>query len=167
ICKVVTLTLEHGNNDVVPGSYEALGMIANARFGHHDAAYRFGKIGCDLLERRGLNHLGGRVYYLFGVMVAPWTRPFREGIDPTRRAFQLAKEHGDPAFAAHACRGLSSLLFAMGHPLDHLELEAEHLLEFVRPFGFFLDRISPLLALVRMLRGKTRQFGFLDDDGFS
>src|SRR5262249_11583938 len=47
------------------------------------------------------------------------------------------------------------------------ELEAEHGLEYVRQFGFFLDRISALLALVRMLRGSTRKFGSLDDGRFT
>ncbi|HKB22630.1 MAG TPA: ATP-binding protein, partial [Methyloceanibacter sp.] len=44
--------------------------------------------------------------------------------------------------------------------------EAEHALEFVRRFGFFIDRISARLALVRMLRGRTTKFGSLDDGRF-
>ena len=31
------------------------------------------------------------------------------------------------------------------------------------PFGFFLDRMSAPLALVRTLQGKTPRFGTLDD----
>src|SRR5262249_22960862 len=121
---------------------------------------------CDLLEKHGLNHFGGRTYFLFAV-VAPWTRPFGEGIDPARRAFQMAKQHGDPAFAAHGCRALNSILLALGHSLDQVEREAEHGLEFVGRFGFFLDRISILLALVRTLRGGTMTFGTLDDGRFT
>jgi PAS domain S-box-containing protein len=166
ICRAANLSLEHGNSDAAPAIYQALGMVASARFGHYDKGFRFGKMGCDLLERRGLNHLGGRTYTLFAVLV-PWTRPLGEGIDPARRAFQLAKEHGDPAFAALALRDLSSILIASGHPLDQLEREAEEGLEFVRRFGFFLDRVSATLALVRMLRGTTANFGSLDDGQFT
>jgi hypothetical protein len=79
----------------------------------------------------------------------------------------MAKEHGDPSVAAVASRALNSILLALGYPLDRVEREAEHALEFVRRFGFFLDRISPPLALVRMLRGRTTKFGFLDDGGFT
>src|SRR5262249_9004444 len=59
------------------------------------------------------------------------------------------------------------ILLALGHPLDQVEREAEHGLEFVQRFGFFLDRISAPLALVRMLSGRTTKFGSLDDGRFT
>src|SRR6516164_2237639 len=166
ICRAVNLNLERGSSDAAPFNYAALHMIASARFGHYNEGYRFGKMACDLLERRGLKHLGGRTYFLFAGLI-PWTRPFGEGVDPARRAFQMAKEHGDPAFAAHACRTLTSLLLALGHQLERVEYEAEHGLEFVRQFGFFLDRISAPLALIRPLRGRASKFGSLDDGRFT
>jgi len=166
ICRAANLNLERGNSDGAPGNYVALGIIASARFGHYDEGYRLGKMGCDLLERRGLHHVGGRTYTQFAVLV-PWTRPLGESIDPARRAFQMAKEHGDPAFAALAIRDLSFNLLALGHPLDQIEREAEQGLEFVRRFGLFLDRISAPLALVRTLRGTTAKFGSLDDGRFT
>src|SRR5262249_50519382 len=165
-CRAANLSLERGNSDLAPFNYAATGLIASARFGHHDEGYRLAKMACDLLERHGLKHFGGRTYFVFAVVV-PWTRPLREGIDPARRAFEMAKEHGDPAFAAMGSRALGGILLALGHPLDQIELEAEHGLEHVRRFGFFLDRISSLLALVRTLRGKTTKFGSLDDGRFT
>ncbi|MGA2125618.1 MAG: AAA family ATPase [Xanthobacteraceae bacterium] len=165
VCRAVNLSLERGNSDAAPVSYASLGLIAGPRFGQHDRGYRLGKMACELIERYGLKHFGGRTYFNFAVLI-PWTRPFRDGIDPTRRAFQMSKDHGQPTFAAHAGRGLASLLLAVGHPLDQLEREAERALEFMQPFGFFLDRISQPLALVRMLRGKTSSFGSLDDGRF-
>jgi PAS domain S-box-containing protein len=165
ISRAINVSLERGNSDAAPHTYEVLGLIAAARFGHHDEGYRFGKMACDLLERRGLNHFGGRTYFAFTVLI-PWMRPFGDGIDPARRAFQMATEHGDPAFAAMGCRALCSTLLALGYPLDQVEREAEHGLKFVRKFGFFLDRISAPLALARSLRGRTAKFGSLDHDGF-
>ncbi|MBV9428123.1 MAG: AAA family ATPase [Bradyrhizobiaceae bacterium] len=164
VSRAVNLSLEHSNNNAAP-AYQSLGMIAGPRFGHYQEGYRFGKMACDLLERRGLTHRGGQTYFGFAALV-PWTRPLEEAIDPARRAFQLAKEHGHPAFAALACRALNSILLALGHPLDQVEREAEHGLEFVQQFGFFLDRISAPLAFVRTLRGLTTNFGSLDDGRF-
>ncbi len=166
ICKAANLNLERGNSDAAPGNYQALGMIASARFGQYDQGYRLGSMGCDLLERRGWNHYGGRTYNLFAILI-PWTRPLAEGIVPERRSFQLAKEHGDPTFAAFALRDLSFILLALGHPLDQLQREIEDGLEFVRRFGSFLDRVSAPLAFVRMLRGTTAKFGSLDDGEFT
>jgi PAS domain S-box-containing protein len=164
-CRATNLSLERGNCDAAPANYVATGLIARARYGHYEEGYRFTKMACNLLELRGWNHVGGRTYFQAAVNI-PWTRPLREGLDPARRGFQMAKEHGDPVFAAHGCRVLNSILLALGQPLDQVESEAEHGLTFTRPFGFFLDRISPLLALVRTLRGKTAKFGSLDDGPF-
>jgi PAS domain S-box-containing protein len=166
VSRAVNLCLERGNSDAAPVTYVAMGLLASARFGHHDEGYRLGKMACELLERRGSYHFGGRAYAHFACLI-PWTRPLSEGIDPARRAFELAKEHGDPAFAALACRTLNSILLALGHPLDELEREAEHGLEFARRFGSFLDRISTLLALVATLRGRTIKFGSLDNARFT
>jgi PAS domain S-box-containing protein len=166
ICRATNLSLERGNNDAAPVSYAAMGMIASARFGDHEKGYRLGKMACDLVERRGLNHFGGRAYNRFAVVV-PWTRPLAEAIDPSRRAFEMAKRHGEPTFASFSSRDLVSVLLAVGHPLDQVEHEAEQALEFVLPFGLFLDRMSAPLALIRMLRGRTTKFGSLDDGRFT
>jgi PAS domain S-box-containing protein len=165
-CMAVNLSVEHGNGEGSLLNYVATAMIAGPRFGQYVEGYRFVKLACDLLERRGLTYFGARTYTGFAVVV-PWTRPLREGIDPSRRAFQLAKDHGDPTYAALAARGLSTILLALGHPLDQFEREAEDALEFVQRFGLFLDRLSAPLALARMLRGRTAQFGSLDDGQFT
>ncbi|WP_074117802.1 AAA family ATPase [Bradyrhizobium sp. AS23.2] len=166
VCAATNLSLEHGISDAVPFNYVATAMLAGPRFGQYIEGYRFGKMACDLLERRGFTHFGARAYVAFAIIV-PWTRPLREGIDPSRRAFQMAKDHGDPTYAALAARGLSTILFAAGHPLDQFEREAQEALEFVQRYGFFLDRLSAPIALARTLRGKTAKFGSLDDGEFT
>ncbi|MGV7212568.1 PAS domain S-box protein [Bradyrhizobium sp. UFLA05-112] len=166
ICRAANLTLERGNSELAPYNYAAMSLIASARFGHYDRGYRLGRMGCDLLERRGWHHFGGRTYFVFATLL-PWTRPFGDAIDPARRAFQMAQEHGDPLYAAVTSRALNSVFLALGHPLDQVEHEANYGLEFSRRFGFYLDRISAPLALVRTLRGETTKFGSLDDGRFS
>jgi predicted ATPase/GAF domain-containing protein len=164
-CRAANLNLEGGNSDAAAANYSSLAIMASCPFGDYHEGYRIGKMACDLLERRPLIHFGARTYHNFAVVV-PWTQPLREAIDPARRAFEIAKERGDPAFAAYACHTLSSIFLALGHPLDQVEREVEHGTAFVRRFGFLLDRISASLALVRTLRGTTEQFGCLDDGQF-
>jgi PAS domain S-box-containing protein len=166
VCMAVNLSLEHGNSEASPFHYAAMGMIAGPRFGHYDEGSRFGKLACDLIELHGLTRFGERAYVAFAIAV-PWTRPLSEGIEPWRRAFQMAKEHGDPTYVSIASRGLGTTLLALGRPLDQFEREAEDGLEFVRRYGFFLDSLSAPIALARTLRGKTTKFGSLDDDGFT
>ena len=54
ICRMVNLSLEHGNSDASCFAYIWFGMIAGPRFGNYEAAFRFGQLGYDLLEKRGL-----------------------------------------------------------------------------------------------------------------
>src|SRR3989441_1273572 len=167
-CRALNVSLERGNSDAAPAHYASVGLQAGDRFGDYDAGYRLGKMACDLTERRGLKRFGGKTYSVFALVV-PWTRPVREGMDPVLRAFQMANEQGDPTFAAYACRNLISILLASGDPLDHVEREAEHGIEFARTvrFEFAVDMISAPLAFVRTLRGETANFGSLDDGRFT
>ena len=162
ICRSANLNLQGGNSDAAAANYAFLALMASGLFGDYHEGYQLAKMACDLVERRPLIHFGARPYYHISIVV-PWTRPLRQAIDPARRAFQIAKERGDPAFAAYSCHILSSIFLALGHPLDQVERELEHGLEFVRRFRFLLDRISASLALVRTLRGATAKFGSLDD----
>ena len=63
---------------------------------------------------------------------------------------------------------LSNLLMA-GDSLVEVEREAEATLAFCRKdvFADYTDTVSAQLALIRNLRGLTRQFGLLDYDGFT
>ncbi|MCW5658743.1 MAG: AAA family ATPase [Burkholderiaceae bacterium] len=166
VSTAVSLSLQRGNSHAAPHAYAAMALISGARFGQHAVAYRLAKAACQLVEDRGLNHFGGKVYWNFAVLV-PWTRPLEFAIDPVHRAFQLSKEQGNPASAAHTSRILIFFLLALGHPLDQVELEAEKALESTSPFGSFLERVSAPLALIRSLRGKTSRFGSLDDGSFA
>ena len=165
ICRAVNLSLERGNSDAAPAHYAAVGLMAGHRFGHYDAGYRLARMACDLTERHGLSRLGGKTYSVFALVV-PWTRPLRESVLPARRAVQMANRQGDPTFAAYGCRKIISILLASGEPLDRVEREAEHGLEFARTvrFGFAADMISAPLAFIRTLRGETAKFGSLEVD---
>src|SRR5262249_16103353 len=91
ICRSTSISLEHGNRDAAWVRYAQLGIIASARIDHCQEGYLFGRMACDLVERRGFNRFGGKTFLLFAVLV-PWTRPLGDGIDPARRAFEMAKE---------------------------------------------------------------------------
>jgi len=54
ICRMVCLSLEHGNCDGSCYAYVWLGMLAGPHFGNYQAGFQFGKLGYDLVEERGL-----------------------------------------------------------------------------------------------------------------
>ena len=168
ICRMANLSLEHGNSDGSCYAYAWLGIILGPYFGEYRAAFRFGKLGLDLMEQRGLRRFQARVYLLFGHRVIPWTQPIRTGRPFVRRAFDAASKFGDLTFAAYSCDNLTTNLLATGDPLAEVQREAEAGLGFARQarFGLATDLSTPQVRLIRTLRGLTPEFGVFNDTDF-
>jgi PAS domain S-box-containing protein len=168
-CGTLNLSLERGNSDGSCLAYVGLGLVAAKRFGDYKAAFRFGEIGFELVERLGLKRFQPRIYLHFGAHLMPYTRHVRAGRDLLRRAFEIANGNGDLLFAGYSCATLIENLLSTGESLVEVQREAEHSLEFARKiqFGFAIDSIAAQLGLIRTLRGSTPQFGCLDDEQFN
>jgi PAS domain S-box-containing protein len=168
ICRMVNLSLEHGNSDGSCFAYVWLGMILGPHFGDYQAGFRFGRLGYDLVEKRGLHRYQARAYMSFGNLVMPWTRHIQTGRALVRRAFDTANKTGDLTFAAYSCNNLNTNLLASGDPLGEVQREAESGLEFARNarFGLVVDIITGQLGLIRTLRGLTPEFGSFNDERF-
>jgi PAS domain S-box-containing protein len=169
-CRAVNLSLESGNCDGSCMPYVWLPMVAGPRFDdYRTAVYRFGQLGYDLVERRGLTRFQARTYELFGYGVVPWTRHVRAGRDPLRRAFEAALKNGDLTFAAYCGTQLNTNLLAAGDPLAEAEGEAQQALAFSQKmrFGLVIDANAAQLGLIRSLRGLTPTFGSFDDEQFN
>ena len=169
ICRMVNLSLEHGNSDGSGVGYTWLGAFLRPRFGNPTAGIRFGQVGLDLVENRGLLRWKARVYLDFGILITPWSKYLRNGVELVRRCFDAANETGDVTFASYSCNCLVTLLLAAGHPLAAVQREAETGLAFVRKarFGLATDNATAQLQLIRSLRGMTRKLGSLDDEDFA
>jgi PAS domain S-box-containing protein len=168
ICRAVNLSLEGGNCDGSCFAYVRLGMIAGSRFGDYQAAYRFGRLGHDLVERHGLKRFQARTYMCFGGFVVPWTRHVRAGRDLLQRGLQAANKIGDLVYAACG-HHLTTNLLATGEPLVDVQREAENVLAFAQKarFEFIIDIAATQLELIRTLRGLTPKFGSFDDGQFA
>jgi PAS domain S-box-containing protein len=169
ICRMVNLSLEHGNSDGSCFAYVWLGMILGPHFGDYQAGFRFGRLGYDLVEKRGLHRYQARAYMSFGNLVMPWTRHIRTGRPLVRRAFDAANKTGDLTFAAYSCNNLNTNLLASGDPLGEVQREAENGFEFARKarFGLVIDIVTAQLSLIRTLRGLTPKFGSFNEEGFN
>jgi PAS domain S-box-containing protein len=167
ICRSVNLSLESGNCDGSCFAYVRLGMVAGSRFGDYQAAYRFGRLGHDLVQRHGLKRFEARTYMCFGGFVVPWTRHIRTGRDLLHRGLQAANKTGDLVYAACG-HHLTTNLLATGEPLADVQREAENRLAFAQKarFEFLIDIAATQLELIRTLRGLTPTFGSFDDGRF-
>jgi len=167
-CRMVNLSLEHGNSDGSCFAYVFLGMVAGPHFDNYAGGFQFGRLGYALVEKRNLLRYRARTYMSFGSFVMPWTRHVRTGRDLVRRAFDVANKMGDLTFGAYSCNNLNTNLLAAGDALAETQSEAERGLEFAHKarFGLVIAIITAQLQLIRTLRGLTPAFGRFDEEQF-
>jgi PAS domain S-box-containing protein len=168
VCRMAALSLEHGNSDGSCLGYAWLGSVLGMYFGNYQAGRRFGRLGLDLVEKRGLERFRARVYLVFAVHVVNWTQNLSMSRDLLRRAFAAAQETGDLSYVAYSCVDLVTNFLASGDPLGEAEREAENGLEFVRKmsFGLISDCMIGQLRLIRVLRGLRPVFTSFDGAEF-
>ena len=163
--RMANLSLEHGHCDGSAFAYVWLGFVLGSRFGDYSNGFRFGRLGLDLVDRRGLDRFKPRVYLAFGQLVNPWVMHLGTSRDLLRRAFVAAREHGDLTYAAYGCTNLVTNLLGTGDPLADVEEEAANGLAFARQarFGLVAAFLTTQLGLVRSLRGRTAGLGSFTD----
>ncbi len=101
---MVNLSLEHGNSDASCYAYALFGAVLGSEFSDYRASTRFGKLGLDLVEQRGLDRFEAGVYLVLAIDITPWTQPIRGGRSLIQRAFDAAEKLGDRTFAAYSLR---------------------------------------------------------------
>jgi PAS domain S-box-containing protein len=169
ICRMVNLSIEYGNSDGSCIAYVYLGMIAGPHFGNYDAAFRFGRLGYELVESRGLRRFQARSYMCFASHIVPWAKHIDACRELIGRTFEVANKMHDLTFAAYSCNNVNTIRLVAGDRLAEVESEAGNGLKFAREagFGMVIDIVTTQLALIRTLRGSTRQFGCFDDGQFN
>jgi PAS domain S-box-containing protein len=158
--RMANISMEHGNCDASCLAYIVVGMVLGPRFGDYQGGYRFGKLGLDLLEQRGLQRFKAQTYLGFGCLISQWARHVRVGIDAVRRAFDAARESGNLVYASYCCNCLIALRLAEGAPLGEVQQEAERLFGFAQKarFGLVIATMNTQLMTLRALRGLPQQF---------
>ena len=127
-------------------------------FDNYEAAFRFGKMGFDLMEKRGPLRFKAAVYFCFAQMVNCWTKHFRSSIELQRRAFEVAQQTGNFQTASYtrnatdhaAARGRRSApRGASAPPRTGSPSRGE------RSSAWSRTSLTTQLRLIRQLRGST------------
>ncbi|MCF4996841.1 AAA family ATPase [Pseudomonas syringae] len=168
ICKAITLCLERGNCDASCVHYANAFRVAGRRFGDYQAGFRFGQLGCDLVDKRGLNQFEASTYLCFSNFAVRWMRPVAQCRELLRRSFTAANRIGDLPYGAYAGNAFTSDFLFAGEPLSEVQDVAERGMAYARKvrFGLVTDFIGTQLAIIRMLRGSTPVFGCFDSSEF-
>lgn len=164
VCRMVSLSLEHGNCDASCFCYVWLGMFAGPRFDNYKDGFRFAQLGYDLVEKKGLVRYQARTYMNIGCTVMPWATHVGDGRQLIRRAFDAAYRVGDLTFASYSWDQIVTNYLAVGDPLGETQTECENGLAFARrvQFGLVIELCGAQLGLIMTLRGLTPTFGSLD-----
>jgi PAS domain S-box-containing protein len=169
LCRMVNLSLEHGNCDASCFAYVWLAMFAGPRFNNYKDGFRFGQLGYDLVEKRGLTRYQARIWMNMGSTVMPWAKHPASGRELVRRAFDAAYRIGDLTFASYSWDQLVTICLAVGDPLAEVQTECENGRAFAERmrFGFVVELCEPQLGLILTLRGLTPTFGCLDHQEYN
>lgn len=151
ICKAITLSLEWGNCDASCVLYANLFRVAGRRFGDYEVGFRFGRLGCELVDQRGLKRFEASTYLCFSNFAVRWMKPVGQCRDLLRRSFTAANRIGDLPYGAYAGNSLTSDFLFAGEPLSEVQDEAERGLVYARKvrFGLVTDFIATQRVLIR------------------
>src|SRR5262249_52929492 len=128
-----------------------------------------GRLGCELVEQRGLKRFQARTYLVAGYHVVPYAEQVRTTRDLLRRGFEVADKSADLMYMGwYKGFYLIENLVAAADPLMEVQREGERGLAFAQKMqlGHVIDVIPSYLGLVRMLRGLTSRFGSFNDEQF-
>ncbi|HSW04322.1 response regulator [Aquabacterium sp.] len=135
LCRMVTLSLQHGNSGASAHAYANLGVVLGPVFHRYREGFRFTRLACDLVDRHGFIAHQARIRYAMG-QVGFWTQPVAGAIDYMRAAWRSATETGDRAFACYSAAQLVNGLLLRNDPLDEVWRESEMSLDVTRQARF-------------------------------
>ncbi len=164
-CKMVELSILHGNAGPSAMSYATLGMVLGPELGRYREGFEFGQLASDLVDRLGLVSLRARIDVIFHGCISFWTHRLEDTVEPLLRSFEGALTSGDVSFACYGSTNAIAALIGVGAPLATAAREAERRIAFVRRtgFGHMLDALVGYERLIRSLRGETEE---LDEAAF-
>lgn len=98
--KLMKLTLTHGLSMIAPLAFSTYGMLCISGMRDVNAAFRFGELGLELLERLEVREYLPRVYAAFYGCIHHWKRPLRDALEPLLHAHRVGMLTGDVEFSS-------------------------------------------------------------------
>jgi len=167
LCRMVAMSLRHGNSEAAVHGYAWYGMVLGPVFKRYAQGYDFGVLACDLVERHHFSAARGKALYSLE-MINYWSGSIGLSLELIRTAFHHALQSGDFQIACYASNHIVTDRLALGHPLEQVYQESLERLSFARKAGYqaVQDIIHHTQRYVQQLRGLSRSFDTLSGEGF-
>jgi len=166
--RMVMLCVQHGICVDSAWAYAHLGIVLGSVFHRNSEGYRFGKLACELVEKRGLIASQAKVYLPFGG-IAVWTQPIAASIGYLRSGIRAAIDAGDPTFACIGLFMLISDLLLRNDSLDVVWRESKIAMDFARKTRYD-DGAAMFVSQQRFIatmQGRTASFSSFSDAQFN
>ncbi|KFE61996.1 trifunctional serine/threonine-protein kinase/ATP-binding protein/sensor histidine kinase [Hyalangium minutum] len=169
VCRLVSLSLRHGNSAASIYGYSTYGLVVGHAFGRYHEGYAFAQLSLALVERYAdLAPCRLQATYSLGP-ISYWTQPLALSIDLFRQAFQQALQASDVQLACYCCDQLVTVRLSLGHELEEVYQESVARLDFLRKVRYqeVQDIVQFTQAYVQQLRGLTLSFNTLTCNEFN
>ena len=164
VCRMVNLSIWYGAASASGYAYVCFGMILSQSFHRYEEGYRFGQLGCDLIEKHGFVAYKAKTYQAMGLNVL-WTQPIATAVNFLRKAFREGAEIADLAASCYSWNQFIPIILMQGVPLDMVWRESEKGMDFVRKIKY-QDGVGIMVSLQRFIanmQGWTANFSTFSD----
>ena len=166
-CKMVRLSIEHGNCPMSAKGYGSFAAILSGIVGNYRNGDRFGKLGVDLCERLNDVTVRSACQFTWAAFASAWVRPVDESISVYRDGVRSGLASGDHPHAAYcAALAITNIMFR-GTPLSVAGKETAAALELLKQIGdpTNLALVRTRLRFAEWLASDASRSS-LDEDGF-
>jgi len=134
-CKMVTLSIEHGNSPMSAKGYGSFAAILSGILGNYRDGDRFGKLGVDLCERLNDVAVRSACHFTWAAFASAWVRPVEESINQYREGVRWGLASGDHPHAAYCAALVIINIMFRGTPLGTARRETDETLDLLRRIG--------------------------------
>jgi predicted ATPase/signal transduction histidine kinase len=168
-CKMVLLSLEHGNCSLSARAYGSFAALLSSALGRYREAYRFAKLAVDLCYRFDDPSVLSAAYFLWAMFASHWNEPIDESIEQFRKSIEFGLQTGDHQHTAYSAARCITHLHFKGTSLAELHRQTEQYLALLHRIGDVpnVDLLEPRIRFIDWLRGEGTRGPTLDGDGFS
>jgi len=146
-CKMVSLSIEHGNCPMSAKGYGSFAAILSGIVGNYRDGDRFGKLGVDLSERLNDVAVRSACHFTWACFASAWVRPMDESIAVFREGARWGLASGDHPHAAYCASLVMANVIMRGTPLAAARAQADEAMNLVTRIGD-----STNIALLRARR---------------
>jgi PAS domain S-box-containing protein len=121
ICKIVNLSIAHGNAIWSPLGYVGYGMILCGVEQDFELGYRFGKLSLNLAKRSNNKRGNCKALMMVSIHIIPWKDHLKETFPGLAEGYQSGIESGEFESAGYCTLNVCYNSFFAGHELTELE----------------------------------------------